>query len=71
VFPGVSPRPRLRGASWPGVSRRVLGYVDGPRKVREVLAAIAPSGSPIATAADVLRALDVLMTAGLVALRPA
>ncbi|HEY1692589.1 MAG TPA: serine/threonine-protein kinase [Polyangiaceae bacterium] len=61
---GVRARPRLRAAAWPAVVKRVLDATDQPRRLRDVLAAVAQGGG--ATASDALRAVDVLLVAGLV-----
>lgn len=60
----VNPRPRLRSAAWPVVARRVLDATDEPKRVRDVLAAVSHAGN--ATASDVLRALEIMLVAGLV-----
>jgi serine/threonine protein kinase len=61
-------RPKLRSASWPSVVKRVLDATQEPRRVRDVLATVALAGG--STADDALRALDVLLIAGLVAIDP-
>ncbi|HEY3817452.1 MAG TPA: protein kinase [Polyangiaceae bacterium] len=61
----VRPRPVLRQAAWPTTVRRVLDATDEPKRVRDVLTAVAQGGG--ATADDALRALEVLLIAGLVA----
>jgi serine/threonine-protein kinase len=58
---------KLRDAAWPPVAKRVLEFVDGPRKVREILAATAHAGA--VTGNDVLRALEVLAAAELVTVK--
>jgi serine/threonine protein kinase len=63
--PARGPQPKLRSASWPPVVKRVLDASDPPKRVRDVLATVAQAGG--ATANDALRALDVLLIAGLVA----
>lgn len=67
VSPGTSARPRLRGASWPSLARRVLEFVDRPRTIRELLVATAHGGAT--TGNDVLRALQVLLAAELLTLK--
>ncbi len=58
------PRPRLRSAVWPAAVKRVLEVTGEPKRVREVLAAVAQGGG--STASDALRALEVMLIAGLV-----
>ncbi len=67
VSPGASAKPRLRNATWPPLARRMLEFVDQPRKIREVLVATAHGGAT--TGNDVLRALHVLLAAELVTLK--
>jgi hypothetical protein len=61
------PRPKVRSAAWPTVMRRLLDATDEPRTVRDVLAATAQGGG--ATASEALRALEVLLVGGLVAVQ--
>jgi hypothetical protein len=60
-------RPKLRSNSWPPVLKRVLDAAVPPKRVRDLLATVAQAGG--ATANDALRALDVLLIAGLVTTR--
>jgi len=63
----VRPRPRLRETAWPSLVRRVLEATDEPKRLRDVLTVVAQQGG--STANDVLRALEVLIMAGLVAVQ--
>jgi len=63
----VRPRPKVRAAAWPTVMRRLLDVTDEPHTVRDVLAATAQGGG--ATASEALRALEVLLIGGLVAVQ--
>jgi serine/threonine-protein kinase len=63
----VRPRPRLREAAWPATVKRVLEAADEPKTVREILTAVAQGGG--ATANDALRALEVLLIAGLLSIQ--
>jgi serine/threonine-protein kinase len=65
--PTSSATSRLRDLAWSPVAKRLLEFVDGPRKVREILAATAHAGA--VTGNDVLRALEVLAAAGLVTVK--
>jgi len=65
VGPPATPRPRLHAAPWPAVERRVLDLAQRTVRVREVLATTARDVAPTL----VLRALDVLVTAKLLARR--
>jgi serine/threonine-protein kinase len=67
VSPGTTARLALRNAAWPPVAKRVLGFVDGPRKVRDILAATAHAGTT--TGNDVLHALEILAAAELVTVK--
>ncbi len=58
---------KLRDAAWPPVAKRVLEFIDKPRKVRELLAATAHAGAT--TGNDVLRALEALAAAELVTVK--
>jgi len=53
--------PKLRGAAWPPLVRRLLGVADRPKPLREVLAGMAQGGA--ATASEALRAVDVMLIA--------
>ena len=68
--PGVDrrPRPRLRAAAWPPLVKRVLDATDEPKRVRDVLDRLVYGGTT-SPASDALRALDLLLLAGLVAQR--
>jgi hypothetical protein len=63
----VRPRPRLRDASWPATVKRVLDATDEPKRVRDMLTVVAQGGG--ATANDALRALEVLLMAGLITIQ--
>jgi serine/threonine-protein kinase len=65
--PASSAASKLRSLTWPPVAKRLLEFVDGPRKVREILTATAHAGA--VTGNDVLRALEVLVAAGLVTVK--
>ncbi len=67
VSPGPSPSPRLRAAAWPPVPRRLLDLTSAPTPLRELLENLARDGRTHAN--EVLRALDVLLIAGLVAIK--
>jgi serine/threonine-protein kinase len=58
---------KLATAPWPALAKRVLETVDGPKPVRDVLAAVTQGGA--ATASDVLRVLEVLASAKLLTVR--
>jgi serine/threonine-protein kinase len=60
IGPATTVRPKLRVATWPPVAKRFLDASDEPAPLRDVLAAIAGAGGT--TAADALRALEVLLT---------
>jgi serine/threonine-protein kinase len=70
VMIGPSPtaptRHKLRMAPWPPHVRRLLDVASEPKTLREVLSQVAQGG---ATANDALRAIDLLLTAQLLALR--
>ena len=53
--------------AWPTLVSRVLSIVTTPKPVREVLKVAARAGGT-SSASDVLRAIDVLLTARLVRL---
>lgn len=57
----------LEGVVWPPPIERVRGMVDRPRKLREVLAEAIANGND---ASDVLRAVQVLLAAGLLRAKP-
>jgi serine/threonine-protein kinase len=63
------PRPKLRDAPWPPVVRRLLDATDEPKCVRDVIGAVSQGGGGAATASDALRALEVLIAGGLLALQ--
>jgi serine/threonine-protein kinase len=63
----IRPRPVLREAAWPITVKRVLDATEGPKRVRDMLTVVAQGGG--ATASDALRALEVLLIAGLVTVR--
>ncbi len=65
VGPAATPRPRLAAAAWPAIVRRTLEAVQQPRTVRDAVATVSRTTSM--TASDVLRALDILFAAKLVA----
>jgi len=67
IGPPDGPRPRLHGAPWPPLARRLLTVADRPRPLRDVLAATAQGGA--ATASDALQALDVMLAAKLLVWR--
>lgn len=59
IGPATTLRPKLRNAPWPPVVKRFLEAADEPAPLRDVLAALARGGA--ATAADALRALEILL----------
>ncbi|MGD0524269.1 MAG: serine/threonine-protein kinase [Polyangiaceae bacterium] len=61
----MRPRPKLREAAWPPTVKRVLDATDEPKRVRDMLTTVAQGGGT--TANDALRALEVLLIAGLIA----
>jgi serine/threonine-protein kinase len=63
----VRPRPKLRDAPWPPMVKRVLEAADEPKRVREILTTFAHEGG--GTADDALRALEVLLMAGLITIQ--
>jgi serine/threonine-protein kinase len=63
----IRPRPKLRDATWPPMVKRVLEVTDEPKRVREMLTAVAQGGG--GTANDALRALEVLLIAGLLSIQ--
>jgi serine/threonine-protein kinase len=65
VGPPATLRPQLRGAAWPPLVKRLLAATEEPVPLREVLAAMAHGGG--ATASDVLRALELLLSVKLLA----
>jgi serine/threonine-protein kinase len=65
IGPATTLRPKLRGASWPPVVKRVLEATDEPAPLRDVLAALAHDGG--ITQADALRALEILLAGKLLA----
>jgi hypothetical protein len=62
---GARPRPRVLTASWPPVMKRVIAETQEPRRVRDVLTAVARGGG--GTASDALRGLEVLLAGGILA----
>jgi serine/threonine-protein kinase len=62
----VRPRPKLRSAPWPPLVKRLIDATDEPKRVREVVAAVSQAGG--ASVSDALRALEILLTSGLLAL---
>jgi serine/threonine-protein kinase len=65
VGPSPEPAPRMRAAAWPPLYRQLIDVVDKPRPLRDVLATIAQTGAT--TANEVLRALEVLLVAKIIA----
>jgi serine/threonine-protein kinase len=65
VGPATTLRPKLRGAAWPPLVKRMFDATDEPAPLREVLAEMARGGG--ATASDALRALDILLASKLLA----
>jgi serine/threonine-protein kinase len=66
---GARPRPRVLTASWPPVMKRVIQETQDaaePRRVRDVLTAVARGGT--GNPSDALRALEVLLAVGILAL---
>ncbi|MBV9945385.1 MAG: serine/threonine protein kinase, partial [Myxococcales bacterium] len=67
LVPLSGARPRLRSAAWPPLVKRLLEVLDAPMPLRDVLTTMAQAGAT--TAGEVLRALEVLLIAKLVAWR--
>jgi serine/threonine-protein kinase len=65
IGPATMLRPKLRGAPWPPLVRRFLDATDEPAPLRDVLATLAGAGGT--TAADALRALEILLAGKLLA----
>lgn len=65
VAPAPTPSPKMRGAPWPPLYRNIIDVVDKPKPLREVLSTMAQSGAT--TANEVLRALQILLIAKVVA----
>jgi len=63
--PAQPQSPKMRAAPWPPLYRRLIEAVDRPAPLGELLSAMAQTGAT--TANDVLRALEVLLAAKLVA----
>jgi serine/threonine-protein kinase len=64
VAPAEATPPALRCAAWPAPARRLLETVDRPLPIRHVLAALAHDPAT-GGASELLRALDLLLAAGL------
>jgi hypothetical protein len=64
VGPATTVRPKLRGVTWPPIVKRLFDVTDEPKPLREVLTLMTQGG--VATANDVLRALQILLAAKLV-----
>ncbi len=65
IVPAPVPRPRVHAAPWPQLVRRVLDWVDQPRRVRAVVAMASGDGATLGN--DALRAIEVLLAAKLLA----
>jgi eukaryotic-like serine/threonine-protein kinase len=65
IVPAPVARPRVHAAPWPELVRRVLDWVDRPRRVRAVLEMASADGATLAS--DGLRAIEVLLAAKLLA----
>jgi serine/threonine-protein kinase len=65
IGPATTHRPKLRLLSWPPVVKRVLDATNEPAPLRDVLASLARNGGT--TAADALRALEILLAGRLLA----
>jgi hypothetical protein len=65
IGPATTLRPKLRGAAWPPLVKRVLEATDEPAPLREVLAGLAGAGGP--TASEALRAIEILLAGKLLA----
>jgi hypothetical protein len=61
--PAALPRPKLREAAWPPLARRVLDAATLPRPLAEVLSAATGDAMEL----DALRAVELLVTAKLLA----
>jgi hypothetical protein len=67
IGPALAPPPKMRQAPWPPLVKRLLDVVDEPKALREVLTTMAQAGAT--TAGEVLRGLEILLLAKLVAWR--
>ncbi len=65
IVPAPVARPRVHAAPWPELVRRILDWVDRPRRVRAVLEMASADGATLAS--DGLRAIEVLLAAKLLA----
>jgi eukaryotic-like serine/threonine-protein kinase len=65
IVPAPVARPRVHAAPWPELVRRILDWVDRPRRIRAVLEMA--SGDGVTLASDALRAIEVLLAAKLLA----
>jgi serine/threonine-protein kinase len=65
IGPATTVRPKLRGAPWPPLVKRLLEATDEPAPLREVLSTLASDGQT--SAADALRALEILLAGKLLA----
>jgi serine/threonine protein kinase len=65
LCPARTLRPRMLGAAWPALHRRLIEVVEGPMPLRDVLSTMAQGGTT--TANEVLRALEILLIAKVVA----
>ena len=65
IVPAPVARPRVHAAPWPELVRRVLDWVDRPRRVRAVLEMASGDGATLPS--DALRAIEVLLAAKLLA----
>jgi serine/threonine-protein kinase len=65
VGPATTLRPKLRGAAWPPLVKRLLEETTEPAPLLDVLGALARNGG--ITAADALRALEILLAGKLLA----
>jgi serine/threonine protein kinase len=67
IGPGTAPVPRMRGAAWPALYANLIQVTTEPKTVRELLSIMAQAGAT--TADEVLRALEVLLIAKIIAWR--
>ena len=65
IGPARKARAKILAAAWPPLYRRILDMASKPQTLRDLLSAIAGQGAT--TANEVVRALDILLTAKLVA----
>ncbi len=70
IGPAPVPRPKLEGARWPELVRRLLALVKEPTSVREILHATAQA-DPKGTANHVLRALEIVLAGRMLLRLPA